>query len=504
MALVDPKEDTISRLELENAKVTNELLGVRRENDRLNQRNFELYQQIEDLEKEVEQRSNSAEVWRRYTLSEKSTTEKQSQEITELKNALTSRDSSNRELAKQKMNLMNELELAHGHLRELSDDLLAMSQKNAGLEEKIKTLEEQNAVLTEDMDALEHQLAESYSTSPQDGEKSRRRGCRNYESDGDDHPSQVLSEELFDSDHSTSDSSTQYMDQDSLSSLDSNSHADIRTRIDKLRSSISWDNLTWLAPDDIIRLKELSYKVLSNSDITQLNGNSNDSNDNNISRSLTSLEVLIVALAKQKIMIESLIDNSANGFSQGPLNTPKNATTEHNNSNKQSTEDVKETEEVKREQQETEYSGFAQQSQSILPNLPGRVRRPLIGLLFHTFKAVYGDAKNKSPKVFIAINIVLLFYGVLSFLIGYSSGYFATLLLCQPSATSFSSGSTSSAYYPYASSSHQLGLDQLIYKHCDSNSQVPWWVGHNFPLVEKLMFALENWMVENYGNVIIN
>ncbi|KAK9323737.1 hypothetical protein V1517DRAFT_90055 [Lipomyces orientalis] len=448
---LEAREEDISRLEAELQRMHMSLAGQQRETETLLLQNNDLVKQIEDLEHDIHQRGTNAERWRQRFLTEKKALEEAKAQVQALQNAVKSRDESNRELAGQKVGIVQELGTVREKIRGLNAELFELSQANGVLEGRIGELVQQNEVLEQEIELLRTREEQIGTTR----EIARRHS--------DPEPVRSLSDELAGS--SDSDGSGQTL----FEAVDDTEHVDLREKLDQLRDEIGWENMAWLTPDEMANLATAVKKVCAEAGVE-------------IAHEKTSaVDVLVAALAKQQLLIQKLLQ------SDGPTEVVQSDTVairpDAQVEAKAADAETDSKAAKRTDNQATVIECNSTTRDDSVMQLYNFVARRLPYLRYMAYlvpKHILHTYADDDIAVKLTILLSFFFALILSVALaaGTGIGYWAA---------------TSSTTNAWCSANH------MSFARVMARRNLPWWVGSRIPFVEGLMFRLEGWAANRYG-----
>ncbi|KAK9354232.1 hypothetical protein V1523DRAFT_408689 [Lipomyces doorenjongii] len=450
---LEAREEDIARLEVEVQHLNTNLASQHRETETLSLQNNDLVKQIEDLEHDIHQRGTNAERWRQRFLTEKKAHEETKAQIQALQTAVKSRDDSNRELAAQKVSVVQELGIVREQVRGLNAELYEMSQANGVLEGRLSALAEQNEVLEQEIEFL-HAQEEQIGTT--------REIARRY---SDPEPVRSLSEELAGS--SDSDGSGQTL----FETLDDTEHVDLREKLDLLRHEIGWENMGWLTPDEMANMAVALKNIWKEAggDIWH--------------EKMSAAEVLVAALAKQQLLIEKLLQSDmGTGIIDSETQTQKISTDT--------------PVDMGRRDAETD-SKFSLQADNRTAQMESTAGNPDESVM-----KVYKIVAHRLPFLryiaYIVPKHILESYAQddIAVKVTLLLSFFVALVLSVALAIGTGLGywaASSSTANSWCSANHLSFARALARRH------LPWWIGSRIPFVEGIMYRLEGWAANRYG-----
>ncbi|KAK9367970.1 hypothetical protein V1509DRAFT_658971 [Lipomyces kononenkoae] len=453
---LDAGEEDIARLEAELQRLHASLESQQRETETLSLQNSDLVKQIEDLENDIHQRGTNAERWRQRFLTEKKAHEETKTQVHSLQNAVKSRDDSNRELAAQKVSVVQELGTVKEQVRELNAELYDMSQANGLLEGKCRALVEENEVLEQEIELLHAQEQQIGTT---------REITRRY---SDPEPVRSLSEELAGS--SDSDGSGQTL----FDTLDDSEHVDLDEKLDRLRGELGWENMQWLTPDEMASMAGAFKKIWTDVAGVEIR------NEN-----MSAAEVLVAALAKQQLLIDKLlqssdaatnildVENTQAITTKSELDTKVRDATADSRLPLPATE--KQTDDTTTTATDHPGQGIMKVYSIVANRLP--FLRYIAYLVPKQILESYAE-----DDIAVKVTILLLFFFALALsvalAVGTGLGYWVA---------------TTSTAFSWCSVNH------VSFARAMARRRLPWWIGSRIPFVEGIMFRLEGWAANRYG-----
>ncbi|KAK7205416.1 hypothetical protein BZA70DRAFT_267261 [Myxozyma melibiosi] len=475
---ISAQEEHIAVLEQQLSRLKDEVSSLERDRNIGIQENERLYNQIESLEKDNEQRGKDADRWRYRFVTEKQETETAKQQIESLQHAVKNRDQSNRELASSKIQLLSEVEALKSRLKELGEETRALSQNNSELLEQLQGYEDYTNELLDEIKALQNQQSSHDSdrdASSEDGDRQVQLAdsipARRL---SDSAPNRRLSDEL----------SAELVDQDSQGDINdeddrsgqtlindmddvlfgfeldgaSPGHSDIRSAFEKLKKSSGYESIRqWSTPEELNQVLTEFKTVVASVNMQLPNGKVASLDGEVLTEKLGSLQTAVAALAKQQFLIRQLLDDG-DKVSQSVVVSE----------NAMASENVKEMDVKKAEAKESSSvvsSGFLSESElERVSRIPGfklavyLVPAPML----ESFKS-----ESREMRVLIQLYFYVVAVLGLALAVGMVVGYGVSRVLTSGGECCYSSG--------------------------------PWWVGSRTPFVEKAMYRLEEWYLDRYG-----
>ncbi|KAK9388174.1 hypothetical protein V1515DRAFT_424337 [Lipomyces mesembrius] len=450
---LEAREEDIARLEAELQRLNTSLASQHRETETLSLQNNDLVKQIEDLEHDIHQRGTNAERWRQRFLTEKKAQEEAKAQIQALQTAVKSRDDSNRELATQKVSVLQELGSVREQVRGLNAELYEMSQANGVLEGRLSALAEQNEVLEQEIEFLHAQEEQIGIT---------REIARRY---SDPEPVRRLSEELAGS--SDSDGSGQTL----FETFDDTEHVDLREKLNQLRDEIGWENMGWLTPDEMANMATALMNIWK------------EAGGEIWHEKMSAAEVLVAALAKQQLLIEKLLQSDVGtGITDSETQTRKILTDAPKDMGRSDAETDSEFS-LQADNQTAQMESTAGNPDESVMKMYKIVAHRLPFLRYIAYivpKHILESYAQDDIAVKVTVLLSFLFALVLSvaLAIGAGLGYWAA---------------SSSTANSWCSANH------LSFARALARRNLPWWIGSRIPFVEGIMFRLEGWASNRYG-----
>ncbi|KAJ8097749.1 hypothetical protein POJ06DRAFT_226841 [Lipomyces tetrasporus] len=448
---LEARDEDFARLEAELHRSNTSLASQQRESETLMLQNSDLVKQIEDLEHDNHQRGKNAERWRQRFLTEKKALEEAKAQVVALQNAVKSRDESNRELAAQKVGIVQELVTVREKVRGLNTELFELSQANGVFEGRIGELVKQNEVFEHEIELLRTREEKIGTT---------REIARRY---SDPEPVRSLSDELAGS--SDSDGSGQTL----FEGFDDTEHVDLRAKFDQLRDENGWENMAWLTPDEMANWATAVKKVCTDAGFE-------------IGREKMSVvEVLVAALAKQHLLIEKLrqSDRPTEVVQSDTLAIKPDAQVEAKASEAET--DSKAARPTDNQATVVECNSMARDDTVMkLYNIVAQRLPYLRYMAYLVPKHILQTYADDDIAVKLTILLSFFFALILSVALaaGTGIGYWVA---------------TSSTANAWCSANH------MSFARVMARRNVPWWVGSRIPFVEGLMFRLEGWAANRYG-----
>ncbi|KAK9376183.1 uncharacterized protein V1513DRAFT_266961 [Lipomyces chichibuensis] len=450
---LEAREEDIARLEAELQRLNTSLASQHREIETLSLQNSDLVKQIEDLEHDIHQRGTNAERWRQRFLTEKKAHEETKAQVQALQAAVKSRDDSNRELAAQKVSVVQDLGSVREQVRRLNAELYEMSQANGVLDVRLSTLVEQNEVLEQEIEFL-HAQEEQIGTT--------REITRRY---SDPEPVRSLSEELAGS--SDSDGSGQTL----FETFDDTEHVDLREKLDQLRDEIGWENMGWLTPDEMTNMTAALKNIWK------------EAGGEVWHEKMSAAEVLVAALAKQQLLIEKLLQSDVGiGIADSETQTQKISTDDQVDTGIRDAEpDSKVSLQADDQTAQMESTGGNPDDGVMKVYKLVAHRLPFLQYIAYVVpKHILESYAQDDIAVKVTILLSFLFALVLSVALGIGTGF------------GYWAASSSTAN-SWCSANH------LSFARAMARRNQPWWIGSRMPFVEGIMFRLEGWAANRYG-----
>ncbi|KAK9381805.1 uncharacterized protein V2V93DRAFT_200721 [Kockiozyma suomiensis] len=476
------QEEHILLLEQQVGLLRDDLADLQRERKHDIHENEKLYLQIETLEKDNEQRGKDADRWRHRFITVKQEMETSKQQIESLQNAVNNRDKSNRELANSKIQLISDMKAMNDRLKDMDDDMRALSRANAELLERVQEYEVYSNDLIGQNEALQNQVYEHEAeilklTRDDEDHQYKNTQSISRRSSASVPPNRRLSDELsaeyvrgendsvnYDEDEGSGATLINEMDDmvHMLEESGSPGHNDIRKTFNKLKSSNGLDNIRhWSTPEQLSQILEQWRSMMADMNISLPKGS--DLSGEAMTGNMGALQTVIASLAKQQYMIQQLVDSEKSIDFSAVSRMTKGSEADHST--------------VCEEPAKTEKPAVSQQpSESLSERQLARANRVpgfrLAGYLLP--RKVLEDFRDDSPdtKLLIRLYFYAIFILGVVLAIGLMIGYGASQLF----------NPTGGCY---------RGMSY----------RSPWWVGSPIPYVEKIMYNIEGWYLDRYERV---
>ncbi|KAK9464408.1 hypothetical protein V1512DRAFT_268380 [Lipomyces arxii] len=248
------EELRIAALEAEVQSLSTQLSRAGAENDAAAGQNAGLVKQVDELAQEAETWRKSSDRWRKQYMAELRSGEELKASVGALQQAVSSRDESNRKLAREKVDALAEARLAREDLKRVTEEAEALAIMNGRLEQQLKVLEEREEEYEQEIEFLSRKQDEddSYTSSTRHRRDSNESNVR------------TLSDEL-----------------------DLEYDESMKAKVNAVRDGQGWDAMSWLTPDEMASLAR---------SVSEVWGGETDSAGG----------VLAAALAKQAVLIDKI------------------------------------------------------------------------------------------------------------------------------------------------------------------------------------------------------
>ncbi|KAK9462161.1 uncharacterized protein V1516DRAFT_297963 [Lipomyces oligophaga] len=472
---VESMEDQISSLSLDVARLQEKLHASERELTEIQHSNNELEQQIENLESDNEKLQTNSERWQLRYLAEKRELDAVRIEVRAFQGAIKNRDESNRELAADKAKMNSELNAAHEHIREISQELYILSQINAELEEILQSYSRDQS----ESEASPSTLDEEFKRSDID-ENSRKHNKRRFSdpapnnrrlSDefvvGDQMEGESKDEDMtYENDNS---SETLIGDEGILDSLDSllKDHTDIREKLDAIRDEIGHGvDKYWSKPAEIFNNIQQWDRLLIDLGLI-VEGESCTEN------SLGVIGSLIVIMMKQQVLMKQWANQASEGYAIGPLSNCKGIEERQNLTEELNSEAELTLEIAKSERKLVEVDKRIGSSSLSFPRKVRFAMEKIEKILYFPGWTT-GPLERQYPKASIEIAYQIMLVLVCSgMIIGITMSFYVGTMQCGKPA---------------------MGEDKaMLGSLWNMSEKMPWWVNSRFPGIELLLGRLEMW-----------